>query len=246
MATRLDGRRVLVTGASSGIGRAVAAAVAEEGARLALLARREEPLRRIAAELPGDHLVVPLDVTDLESVGPAVDGAAAALGGIDAVVNSAGIAIPGRVRDTAPNAWRRMFDVNVVGLLAVTHAAIGHLAEAEPADVVNVSSMSGRRRGSVEMGVYAATKHAVHVVSDSLRDELLDSGIRVSLVSPGYVRTPIFHEVEDRRLRERFREAVDAQGLAPERVADQVVHVLAQPVGVVVPEIALVSTRQRY
>jgi NADP-dependent 3-hydroxy acid dehydrogenase YdfG len=241
---RLDGRRILVTGASSGIGRAVAVAAAAEGARLALVARRAEALDELAGSVDAEAVVVPADVADRAQATAAVADAAERLGGLDAVVNSAGIVVTGGVRDTDPAEWQRMFDVNVVGLLAVTHAAIPHLVAAEVGDIVNVSSMSGRRRASVALGVYSGTKHAVHVVSDSLREELREDGVRVTIVSPGFVDTPIFDDVADPEVRASYQRAVAEQGLAPEVVAAQVVHALAQPAGVDLLEIALLSTEQ--
>lgn len=240
--SRLAGRRVLVTGASSGIGRAVATAVAAEGGRLALVARRADVLEELAGSLPGEHLTVPADVTDLDAARDAVATAAEQLGGIDAVVNNAGVAVTGTIRDTDPGEWQRMFDVNVVALLAVTHAAIPHLVEADPGDIVNVSSMSGRRRASVTLGVYSGTKHAVHVISDSLREELREDGVRVTIISPGFVRTSIFDGDGD--LQQQYRERMQEQGLPVEVVADQVVHALAQPAGVDLLEIAMISTDQ--
>lgn len=98
---------------------------------------------------------------------------------------------PGGIQQTTPDDWRLTFEVNVLGVLHVVGAALLHLRVAELADVVNVSSMSGRRRASVAMGIYSASKSAVHVLSDSLREELAPEGVRVTIVSPGYVRPSI-------------------------------------------------------
>lgn len=242
---RLSGRRLLVTGASSGIGRAVATAAAEEGASVALLARSVDVLRELAELLPGDHAVVPCDVADLDAAGRAVDRAAGELGGLDGVVNSAGVVRPENILDADPADWRAMFDVNVLGLLAVSRAAVPHLREQEPADLVLVSSMSGRRRGSSEMSVYAATKHAVHCLGDGLREECKALGIRVLTLSPGYVATPIFsHDEHATANSDDHGQTADEVGLAPEAVAEQVVHALVQPPGVQVLEVAVTSMQQ--
>lgn len=244
-APRLTGRRLLVTGASSGIGRAVATAAAEEGASTALLARSQDELHELAGLLPGDHAVVPCDITDLDAAATAVDRAAERLGGLDGVVNSAGVVRPQHILDADPAGWRAMFDVNVLGLLAVTQAAVPHLREQDPADVVLVSSMSGRRRGSTRMSVYAATKHAVHCLGDGLREECGPLGIRVLTLSPGYVATPIFSQEEHTTVHsEEYRETVHEVGLTPESVAEQVVNALAQPADVQVLEVAMTSMRQ--
>ncbi len=246
MDSRLDGRRVLVTGASSGIGRAVAAACADAGARVALLARRVEVLEEVRDTRAGDgHAVGPCDVADATQVRTAVDAAADALGGLDAVVNSAGLVRPETILEADPAGWRAMFDVNVLGLLAVTQAAVPHLRQAPLADVVNLSSMSGRRRSSAVMTVYAASKHAVHVVSDGLREELTPLGIRTTIVSPGFVATPIFATGEhDTAHTDALAEAANRVGLPPELVAEQVVGALALAAGSMVFEVALLSMEQ--
>lgn len=233
---------MLVTGASSGIGRATAEAIVAEGGRVALLARTPEQLRDVAGPLGDAAVVEPADVTDPGAVAAAVGRVGELLGGLDAVVNAAGVVRLGGIDATGPDDWKLTFDVNVLGLLNVTQAALPLLRASTSADIVNISSMSGRRRLSIEMTVYSASKFAVHVISDGLREELAPDGIRVSIVSPGFVRTPIFDDTADDELRHKYQEALATRGLDPEAVAAQVVHALAQPDGVDLFEIALVST----
>ncbi len=240
----LQGRRVLVTGASSGIGTATAEAVVAAGGRAALLARSERVLDELTERLGEQALAVPADVTDPDAVVAAMASIDDAWGGLDAVVNSAGVVRPGGIGETGPADWKLTFDVNVLGVLHVVSAALPLLRRSELADIVNISSMSGRRRASVAMTVYSASKFAVHVLSDGLREELSPEGIRVTIVSPGYVQTPIFDEVADDDLRGRYQQALADSGLAPEMVAAQVVHALTQPVGVNVLELAVLSTHQ--
>jgi NADP-dependent 3-hydroxy acid dehydrogenase YdfG len=250
----LDGRRILITGASAGIGAAVARRAVHEGARVALIARTPEPLEALTRELGTAALTVPGDVTDADSIAAAVEQAAETLGGLDGLVNSAGVARPDRIADARPADWRLTFDVNVIGLLQATQAALPHLRDAVSrtdhagtpgvADVVNVSSMSGRRRPSIEMTVYSASKFAVHLLSDGLREELAEDGIRVSVISPGFVRTSIFDADEPDATMRRYRERMEATGLDAGTIADQVAYALAQPPGVSVHEIASMSMRQ--
>lgn len=237
----LHDRRVLVTGASSGIGAAVARAAAAEGARVALLARRTDVLSGLAAELGG--VAVTADVVDLAATVTAVDAAADELGGLDAVITAAGLVRPGGVRDADPGDWRTMLEVNVLGTLHTVRAALPHLERAEHADVVTLSSMTGRRLATAELGVYAATKAGVHALSEGLRRELSPAGIRVTVVAPGLVDTPIFAGQEHPVAR-RLGEAAPATGLAPEDVADRIVAVLAAPPHVVHVEVALLSIDQ--
>lgn len=238
----LDGRRILVTGASSGIGAACARAVAADGAQVALLARSPERLADLADEIDG--IATPADVTDRSAVEAAVAQAVAAWGGLDGLVNAAGVARPGPLAEADPDDWRLTFDVNVIGLLEVTRASLEHLSAAPFADIVNVSSTSGRRRASVAMTVYSASKHAVHVLSDGMRQEFRDRGIRVTTLAPGFVRTPLFESVEDGALRDRYEASMQEKGLDVDDVARQVVHILRQPPDVDLIEVAVMSMRQ--
>jgi NADP-dependent 3-hydroxy acid dehydrogenase YdfG len=271
-ATPLAGRRVLVTGASAGIGAATARAIVGAGGRVALLARSRDRLdalvRSLEAEAPdpgpaadrdrpfrGDEVAaaeqpsgpvavaVAADVVDPEAVRAAVDRAAEALAGLDGVVNAAGVARPGPVATTSPADWQAMLDVNVRGLLHVTQAALPHLVRAGTSDVVNVSSMSGRRVGSPAMGVYAASKAAVHALSEGLRREVAEEGVRVSIIAPGFVRTGIFAG-QDTEAARTLGARGEEVGLPPEQVADRIVEVLAAPPGVVHLEVAIASIDQ--
>ena len=236
---RLRGRRILVTGASSGIGAAAARAIHAAGGRVALLARRQDRLEELASELDG--VAVPADVVDPDAARQAVDDAAEGLGGLDGVVNAAGVLRPGLIADTDPADWQAMFDVNVRGLLHVSQAAIGHLRYAGGGDVINISSMSGRRLGSTGMAVYAASKAAVHMVSEGLRRELAPDRIRVAVLAPGVVATHLFGDDDtSRRVRARAEEA----GLRAADVAAAVVDILAAPPHVVHVEVAVLSIDQ--
>lgn len=234
----LTARRILVTGASSGIGAATARALDAAGARVALLARDTRRLEQVAADCTDAH-VTAADVTHPDTLAPAIAAAAQDLGGLDGLVNAAGVAFPGGILDGDPADWRTTYEVNVLGLLSATRLALPFLQEAELADVVNVSSMSGRRVASPELAIYAASKHAVHAISQGMAMELADGPVRVTVLAPGYVDTPIFEGVDD-----EYRERTSTKGLAPEAVAAQVVHTVGQPADVRLVEVALVSTRQ--
>ncbi len=243
MAGKLDGRRILVTGASSGIGAATARACLAEGAQVAGIARRADRL----ADLARTHGLVPVagDITDLDGARALVSTAVDSLGGLDVLVNSAGIARPGMIAEADPADWRAMFDVNVLGLLAITQAAIPHLEASDGgASIVNISSMSGRRVPTAAGGTYAATKVAVHALSEALRRELQHLGIRVTTVAPGFVATELFDGLEDSDLTERYRALAADMGMSPDDVAAAIVHALSAPDSVTTVEIAMVSTIQ--
>jgi NADP-dependent 3-hydroxy acid dehydrogenase YdfG len=237
---RLHGRRVLVTGASSGIGAETARAIVAAGGRVALLARRQERIAELADELDG--VAVPADVADVDAARAAVTEAASRLGGLDGLVNAAGAMRAGGIADADPSGWRLMFDVNVLGLLHVTQAAIPYLRR-DGGDVVNISSMSGRRVGSVEMAVYAASKAAVHTVSEGLRRELSPAGVRVAVIAPGVVDTDLFGDRDDETT-SRLRDKARSEGLRVADVASAIVQVLGAPPHVVHVEVAMLSIHQ--
>jgi len=197
MARSLDGTVALITGASSGIGRATALALAAEGASIAAVARRKDRLAALVGEL-GETRAAALDA-DVAVPGAGaqiVARAVAELGRLDIVVNNAGVMLLGPIEDAPLEEWRRMLAVNVAGLLEVTHAAIPHLLSAAEtsqrrvADIVNVSSVAGRiaREGS---GVYNLTKWGVGAFTESLRQELATRYVRASLIEPGVTQTEL-------------------------------------------------------
>ncbi len=238
----LEGRRVLVTGASSGIGEATVRACAQAGATVALLARRTDRIVTLAEELGG--LAVTADVTDPAGVIAAVERVADTLGGIDAVINNAGVLRTGSIAEQPVEEWREMLDTNVLGLLVVAQATISHLRAAGGGDMVLMGSMSGRRVPGATSGVYAGTKHAVHAIALSLRRELQPDGIRVSTIAPGFVATDIAESLPDPDRRKDLSAHVAALGIDPGHVARAVTRVLAEPPEVSVLEIAILPTAQ--
>jgi clavulanate-9-aldehyde reducatase len=242
MTGELQGRRIVVTGASSGIGEAIARAASAAGARVAVLARTEDKLRALAGEFGG--VAVPADVADVAAARRAVDQAAEELGGLDGLVNAAGVLRGGPLATTDPADWKLLFDVNVLGVLHTVQAAASYLVAADHADIVNVSSMSGRRLGSVEMAAYAASKAAVHMLTEGMRRELGPEGVRVSTLAPGFVRTGLFAAGDPDTFREGMGERAEEAGLDPRDVAATVIHALAAPPEVVHVELAMVSNRQ--
>jgi NADP-dependent 3-hydroxy acid dehydrogenase YdfG len=238
----MNGRRILVTGATSGIGEATARTLLQAGASVALAARSVDAVAALADRLGERAHGAPCDVTQPDSIRGAVQVALDKLGSLDAVVCSAGVVRPGGIESTTPDDWRAMFEVNVLGVLNTVSATLEPLRAVDHGDVVILSSMSGRRRPSVELGFYSASKFAVHVLADSLHEELAPLGIRVSIVSPSFVNTPIFDQVRDDELRTRYQSAAASEGLDPDAVAAQVVHQLRQPPGIDLFEIAMLSS----
>ena len=246
MAERLDGTVALVTGASSGIGEATARALAEQGTRVALVARRKERLDAPAAELDG-ALAIEADVTDQAQAESAVEQTVRELGRLDTLVNNAGVMLLGPMLGAPTEEWDRMIRLNVQGLLYCANAALPHLlraAESEPrrvADLVNVSSVAGRRAVR-NAGVYNATKFAVGALSESLRQEVTARHVRVSLVEPGAVAT----ELRD-HLRPEVAEVMPEPAfevLESEDIADAIAYVVTRPRRTAVNEILIRPTEQ--
>lgn len=182
-------KTTIVTGASSGIGAATARRLAENGCNVALAARRKDRLNALAAELGENALAIPTDITDPVAAAALVVRTVEWFGAVDVLVNNAGLGLYAPIAEGDPEDWRKMFDVNVLGALYVTRAAVRHMLERGSGDIVFVSSAAGRRVPHGHGAVYAATKHAITAIAEGLRMDLHDKGIRVMNVEPGLVRT---------------------------------------------------------
>ena len=232
MGLNLEGTVALVTGASSGIGEATARALAERGAKVAVAARRKDRLDALAGEIGG--LAIEADVTQREQATAAVETTASELGRLDIVINNAGVMLLGTIVDAPTEEWDRMFDLNVKGLMYVAHAALPHLikaADSDPrrvADLVNVSSVAGRRIG-VGGGVYQATKHAVGVFSEALRQEVTERHVRVALMEPGAVATELTHHMRPEIRDALSSAAVGNEILQAEDIADAIAYMVTRP-----------------
>jgi NADP-dependent 3-hydroxy acid dehydrogenase YdfG len=236
---RLSGRRIVVSGASSGIGAAIATACVRAGARTALLARRAERLEQLRSALAPSAVAIPTDVTDRAAVAAAVFTAAEQLGGIDALVNVAGLNRAGSFATGDAEHWREMLETNVLSAMTVTREVLPHLRAAGGGDVVSIGSAAAGGDRSGTSSVYAATKAAVAVWGASLDAELAGQGIRVMTVSPGTVRTDFADATPDEALRRRRAERFDRLGLDPDVVAAQVVHMLSQPRSVLISQLVI-------
>ena len=185
---------VLVTGASSGIGRATALAFAHAGANVAVAARRKELLEELAAEAARDVLVLPTDVTRRDGVAGCIDAVHERFGRIDVVVNNAGVLIPGRLDQIAASDLDAMLRVNLFGQLFVMQEALRVMGPRGDGEIVNVASLAGRR-GYTPLGGYCATKFALVGLTEAVREELAERGIHAALVLPGIVETPMVEQV---------------------------------------------------
>jgi len=251
MTQRLTGTVALVTGASSGIGEATAVALAEEGATLALVARRRDKLEALAERLGGPDraLVILADVADPDQAAAAVERAVSELGRLDTLVNNAGVMLLGPIVGAPIDEWQRMVNLNVLGLLYCTHAALPHLlkaAEGEPrsvADVVNVSSTAGRH-ARLNSGVYNATKFGVGAFSESLRQEVTTRHVRVTLIEPGATATELAFHNRPEILEEMAKTFGAIEIMQAEDIANSIRYAVTQPRHVAVNEILIRPTEQ--
>ena len=251
MSGRLEGTVALVTGASSGIGEATAVALAAEGATLAVAARRRDRLELLEERLGNDTqvLVVETDITDEAAARGMVEAAVREFGRLDIVINHAGVMLLGPIVDAPVEEWRRMVEINLLGLLYTTHAALPHLlqaAETEPrrvADIVNISSVAGRfaRQGS---GVYNATKFGVGAFSESLRQEVTGRHVRVSLVEPGATATELAGHNRPEVIEGMSATFGQIEIMTAEDIAESIVFTVTRPRHVTVNEVLIRPTEQ--
>jgi NADP-dependent 3-hydroxy acid dehydrogenase YdfG len=246
----LNGTVALVTGASSGIGAATAAALAAQGAAVALAARRRDRLETLAAgirEEGGTALVLVCDITEQQQAAGAVERTVGELGRLDTLINNAGVMLLGPVAGAPLTEWQQMVQINVLGLLYCAHAALPHLLRAadggprQVADMVNVSSVAGRaaRNGN---GVYSLTKHGIGAFSESLRQEVARRYVRVSLVEPGATATELAgHNRPEilESIRSQFGQRMDAG-----EIADAITYIITRPRHIAVNEILIRPTEQ--
>ncbi|MBD1927373.1 SDR family NAD(P)-dependent oxidoreductase [Trichocoleus sp. FACHB-90] len=247
MVGKLDGKVAIVTGASAGIGEATAIALAAEGAQVAIAARRFDRLNAIAdriATTGGKALPIVADITDETQVQNLVEKANTQLGRVDILVNNAGIALSGNIEGANTSDWRRMIDLNVLGLMYATHAVLPILKAQGRGHIVNISSVAGRT-ARVGIGGYNATKWGVNGFSESLRQEVCKHNIRVTIIEPGMVDTEIDSHITDpiakQRTEERRKSIVPLQS---EDVAAAIIYAVTQPPRVNVNEILIRPTDQ--
>jgi NADP-dependent 3-hydroxy acid dehydrogenase YdfG len=253
MTSKLSGTVALVTGASSGIGEATARRLADDGAAVALVARRRDRLEALASSITqagGTALVIQADISDRAQAERAVRQTVEQLGRLDVLVNNAGLMLLGPVVGADPDQWDRMIAINTQGLLYTTHAALPHLLAAaadsdrEVADIVNISSIAGRVATN-GYGVYNLTKFGVNGFTEALRQEVTKRHVRVGVLEPGGVSTELMSHNTG-----KVREEIDhfhatTETLDPEDVADGIAYMVTRPRHVSISELWVMPTDQQ-
>jgi NADP-dependent 3-hydroxy acid dehydrogenase YdfG len=243
----LSGKAVAITGASSGIGEATALTLARAGASVALGARRKDRIDELAARIEdegGTAVALEVDVSDEAAARGFIEAAHERLGRLDTLVNNAGVMLLGPVEQADSEDWRTMINVNLLGLMYCTHAALPIMLGQESGDIVNISSVAGRfaRAGNA---VYAATKFGVGAFSEGLRNEITERGVRVTLIEPGFVDTELqSHNTGEvletlEAMREHLRDPLRAQD-----IANGILYAVSQPPNVSINEVLIRPTRQ--
>jgi clavulanate-9-aldehyde reducatase len=245
----LSGRVAIVTGATSGIGEATAVELAKAGAAVAVAGRREDRLSSLVTRIEGDGgraLAVPTDVSDEAQAKALVDRTVSELGGLNILVNNAGVMLLGPIQDADLDEWRTMVNVNLLGVLYCTHAALPVMREAGGGDVVNVASTAGRQ-ANLGSGVYNLTKFGVVAFTESLRQEALHIGVRASVVEPGMVETELLDHNKNPVVLDaasKMREQI-GDPLQSEDIARAILYIVGQPPHVAVNEMLVRPSRQQ-
>ncbi|EMA2434917.1 SDR family NAD(P)-dependent oxidoreductase [Vibrio parahaemolyticus] len=234
---------VVITGASSGIGEAIARRFSEEGHPLLLVARRVERLE--ALNLP-NTLCEKVDVTDQASLITAIEKAEAQFGPVDVLVNNAGVMLLGQIDTQDAAEWKRMFDVNVLGLLNGMHSVLTSMKARNSGTIINISSIAGKKTFP-DHAAYCGTKFAVHAISENVREEVAASNVRVTTIAPGAVETELLSHTTSQDIKDGYDAwKVDMGGvLAADDVARAVMFAYQQPQNVCIREIALAPTKQQ-
>ena len=247
MAVSIAGRVALVTGASSGFGEATALELAKAGAKVGLTARRLDRLNALKARIEaegGDAFVVEADFSKEAEAIAAVQAVEQHFGQIDILINNAGVMYLEPVATADLARWRSMFELNLLGLIAATQAALPGMTARKSGHIVNISSTAGHYANPT-MSAYAATKWGVRAFTDSLRREVFKSNIRTTLISPGIAATELRDHIGDPTVKAAINQRADAmRQLESQDIAEAILYAVTRPDHVGINEILMRSVDQ--
>jgi len=238
--TSLNGKIALVTGASSGIGRATAHALGRFGVKQMLTGRSEQRLRTLAAELETDVALIPADLADPAQVERLVPETVRRFGRIDIVLANAGIYLAGDVKDGDPDAWDQLITTNVSSVFRLVRSALPHLIGQGSGDILVTSSISGHQAIQWEP-VYSASKHAIQSFVHGVRRQLLATGVRIGAVAPGLVLNELWGISDPAEIEQK---AAAGAGLRSEDVAEAIVFMLTRPQNVTIRDLVMLPRAQ--
>lgn len=246
MSENIEGKVVVITGASSGLGEATARLLSQQGAVVVLGARRVDRIHALAAELTGNGgkaLAIMTDVTHVDQVKHLVDAAVQTYGRIDVMINNAGLMPRAPLERLKIDEWNQTIDVNIKGVLYGIAAALPYMQKQKSGHIINVSSVAGHKVGPENI-VYAASKTAVRVISEGLRQEVKPYNIRTTVISPGAVATELPNAISDSDIAEKTHKFYDEYAIPADSFARAVVFAMSQPEDVDINEILFRPTSQ--
>lgn len=233
---------VVITGASSGIGKATAIKLSQQGHPLLLLARRKDRLDEL--DLP-NTITKSVDVTDIEAIKSAVHEAEQEYGKVDCFINNAGVMLLGSADSQNTNEWQKMLDVNVMGVLNGVHIVLDDMIKRNEGTIINISSIAGRKTFP-NHAVYCGTKFAVHAITENIREEVAKHNVRMIVIAPGVVETELLSHTTSDDIKNNYGEwkKTIGGGLQAEDIANAISFAYSQPQNVCIREIVIAKTNQ--
>ncbi|OBQ57514.1 SDR family oxidoreductase [Halodesulfovibrio spirochaetisodalis] len=233
---------VVITGASSGFGEVTARMLSEKGYPLLLVARRLDRMK--ALNLP-NTICAQVDVTDREALVKAITDAEATYGPVDCIINNAGVMLLGLTHEQDPAEWKKMVDVNMLGVLNGIYAVLPSMRERKTGTIINISSVAGRKTFP-NHAIYCGTKFAVHAMSENIREEVASDNVRVIVIAPGAAETELLSHTTSDVIKEGYTQWKKQIGgvMSAKDVANSIVFAYEQPQSVCIREIVLAPTSQ--
>ncbi|MFW7363187.1 SDR family oxidoreductase [Vagococcus fluvialis] len=237
---------IIITGASSGFGAKTAEIFNQKGFPLLLIARRVEKIKQLPLNFE-NILIENIDVTQINELNAAIKKAESIYGPADLLVNNAGVMLIGNITEQDESEWQTMLQTNVIGVLNGMKAVLGNMTKRNQGTIINVSSIAGYK-AFVDHAAYAASKFGVHGLTETIRQEVADSNVRVSLVSPGTAETELLtHVTNEKSLTDynSWKESMGGLTLDPVKVAESIFFIYNMPQEVTIREISIAATKQQ-
>lgn len=237
---------IIITGASSGFGAKTAEIFNQKGFPLLLIARRVEKIQQLSLNFE-NILIENIDVTQINELNAAIKKAESIYGPADLLVNNAGVMLLGNITEQDESEWQTMLQTNVIGVLNGMKAVLGNMTKRNQGTIINVSSIAGYK-AFVDHAAYAASKFGVHGLTETIRQEVADSNVRVSLVSPGAAETELLtHVTNEKSLSDynSWKESMGGLTLDPAKVAETIFFIYNMPQEVTIREISIAATKQQ-
>jgi NADP-dependent 3-hydroxy acid dehydrogenase YdfG len=241
----IKGKVVAITGASSGMGKAIAIELAKNGAKVVLGARRTERLQQIVEEIKskgGEAAFAKIDVKNKTDLVRLVNTAVEQFGKLDVIVNNAGVSQLSRIDELDIDGWEEMIDINLKGVLYGMAAAIPVFKQQQSGHIINIISTSGIKIVPMQ-GVYAGTKNAVRTIAEAFRQES-DGKIRITGISPGVVRTDFAEGIKNKEMKTIITKNMENLAISPDAIANAVIYAISQPNDVEVGDIVIRPSKQ--